>query len=127
MTMALCFGCGEVKFGALCPCPRCQLTSTGNVTLDIAFSDHFYTVETLEEFGAVVREIHSVTTDGSTRFWCFIHYVSTNHPSILQAAPPAELRTAVEDALRGLTLPNVTLRRVCLLAEGPGPPEGKGA
>ena len=39
MTQALCLHCGEIKFGALCPCPQCQADSTGNVDLDIAFSD----------------------------------------------------------------------------------------
>jgi hypothetical protein len=25
MTMALCLNCGEIKFGAVCPCPNCQV------------------------------------------------------------------------------------------------------
>ena len=48
MTWALCLNCGEKKFGAICPCPSCQAESTGDINLDIAFSDHHMSVETIK-------------------------------------------------------------------------------
>jgi hypothetical protein len=84
MTWALCLNCGETKFGALCPCPACQAGSTGDINLDIAFSDHHMSVETIKEFGEVVRAIRRVCEDDESRFWSFISFVSTNHPEILQ-------------------------------------------
>ena len=80
MTWALCFNCGATKFGAICPCPQCGFTSTGDMNLDIAFSDHRLSEETLRAFGAVVGSIHRVCDDDHLRFWTFIHYVSTRHP-----------------------------------------------
>ncbi|MCS7031280.1 MAG: hypothetical protein NZL92_07105 [Gloeomargarita sp. SKYG116] len=110
MTLALCFHCGGIKFGALCPCEHCGVGATSDISLDIVFSDHHYAVETLEEFGAVIREINRHTTDPMTRFWAFIAYVATYHPSILAAEMPEEMRARVENILRQCTLPTVTLR-----------------
>ena len=96
MTWALCFNCGSTKFGALLPCPECQAASTGDISLDIAFSDHHMAVESLEEFGAVVRAIRQVCEDDQLRFWSFIYYVSTRHPRHFaggfDARRPGELR-----------------------------------
>src|SRR4051794_1647899 len=72
MTWALCFNCGETKFGALCPCPSCQEGSTGDINLDIAFSDHHMAVETIKEFGEVVRAIRRACDEDELRFWSFI-------------------------------------------------------
>ncbi len=108
--MALCFNCGEIKFGAICPCPKCQVESSGDMNLDIAFSDHNYEIETLKEFGGVIRAIHAASDDPPTRFWAFIHYVSEHHPSILKVDLKPEMKTKVAEALRGVALPSVTLR-----------------
>ncbi len=108
--MALCFNCGEVKFGAICPCPGCAVASSGDMALDIAFSDHFYDVETLKEFGSVIRAIQSASEDPSTRFWAFIHYISEQHPGILKANLKPEMSARLADVLRGVVLPPVTIR-----------------
>ncbi len=93
MTMALCFNCGHTKFGAICPCPKCKVASTGNMELDIVFSDHNYSVETLGQFGGVVRAIHGVCGDPQLCFWTFLYYVTTHHPEILKINPtPDEAR-----------------------------------
>jgi len=110
MTMALCFSCGEIKFGAICPCPKCQVSSCGDMGLDIAFSDHHYDVETLKEFGNVIRAIQPACDDPPTRFWAFIHYISEHHPSILKVDLKPESRIKVDNVLRRVVLPQVTLR-----------------
>jgi hypothetical protein len=96
MTWALCLNCGETKFGALCPCPSCRSGSTGDVNLDIAFSDHHMALETLKEFGEVVRAISRVCDEEELRFWSFISFVSSHHPDILhvELAPEAAERCA---------------------------------
>ena len=124
--MALCMNCGTVKFGAICPCAECGVASTGDMRLDIAFSDHHLSTRTLKQLGAVVKALrepaepdtraHDAQPDDAekrdaVRFWAFISYVSRNHPSILTADPPPELAAAVNDLLgrkRG-TLPAVEL------------------
>jgi hypothetical protein len=83
MTLALCFNCGATKFGAFCPCPQCEFASTGDRDLDIAFSDHRLSPDTLAAFGAVVASIRQVCDDEQLRFWSFIYYVSTRHPELL--------------------------------------------
>lgn len=84
MTWALCFKCGATKFGALCPCPDCESGSSGNIDLDIAFSDHWFSSETLQAFGEVIRAIARVCDDEEVRFQAFLHHVSTHHPQILR-------------------------------------------
>jgi hypothetical protein len=109
MTWALCFHCGATKFGAICPCPECQVSSTGDMNLDIAFSDHHLSNATLEAFGEVVRSIHSVCDDDALRFWCFIEYVSNHHPDILHVSLPEEQQRQCEEILARANPPPVVV------------------
>lgn len=110
MTWALCLNCGEIKFGAICPCPKCNTASTGNMNLDIAFSDHRMAKETLEEFGQVVAAIHRASSDDELCFWTFIRYISLNHPSILGVNLQPDVQEKSDALLQQITLPNVTMR-----------------
>jgi hypothetical protein len=109
MTWALCFNCGEVKFGAICPCPKCDVQSTGDMNLDIAFSDHNMTKETLEDFGKVVSAIHSKSDDAELCFWTFIRYISLNHSSILGVDLKSDLAQKCDALLESISLPKVTM------------------
>lgn len=111
MTTALCFHCGSTKFGALCPCPECHQGPTGNIQLDITFSDHHYSVATLESFGSVIRAIARQTGDQELRFWCFLRYVTDHHPDILQVKLEPELEARTGMLLEQLSLPPITLRK----------------
>jgi hypothetical protein len=99
MTKALCFACGHTKFGAICACPECGVTSTGDMSLDIAFSDHWLSVATIAAFGEVVRAIRRECDDDQLRFWSFIRFVSVNHPDILGVNMPPEQQAACDDVL----------------------------
>ncbi len=90
MTMALCFNCGHTKWGAIVPCPECNVASTGEMNLDIAFSDHRMAVSTIGAFGEVVRAIRRVCEDDHLRFWSFVRFVSVNHGDILGVQMPPE-------------------------------------
>jgi hypothetical protein len=99
MTMALCFNCGHTKFGAICPCPECNVASSGDMNLDIAFSDHRLSVPTLGAFGDVVRAIRRVCKNDQLRFWSFIRFVSVHHPDILGVQMPPEQQTECDAIL----------------------------
>lgn len=109
MTWALCFNCGEVKFGAICPCPKCDVTSTGDMNLDIAFSDHNMTKGTLEDFGKVVAAIHRESDDAELCFWTFIRYISINHSSILGVDLNPDVAQRCDALLSRISLPTVTI------------------
>jgi hypothetical protein len=109
MTLALCFNCGATKLGAICPCPKCEFASTGDMNLDIVFSDHNLSVATLEAFGAVVASIRRVCDDDQLRFWSFIHYISTTHSEILGVNMPEDLRERCEAVVSRANPPLVTV------------------
>ena len=127
MTMALCFNCGHTKFGAICPCPECGTASTGDMNLDIAFSDHRLSVATLGAFGEVVRAIRRACDDDHLRFWSFIRFVSVNHPDILGVDQPPEQRAACDAVLADAHPPPVVLEASGLRrpADSPDAPRGK--
>jgi hypothetical protein len=107
MTMALCFACGATKFGALCPCPECQAGPTGNVNLDIAFSDHRMSVATIAAFGEVVRAIRLASEDEQVRFWSFIRFVSLHHSEILGVTLAPDLEAECDAVLSRASPPPV--------------------
>ena len=110
MTTALCLKCGELKWGALCSCPKCHSLSSGGLMLDMVFSDRFFAAQTLKELGSVAKKIHLVCQDPDLAYWVFISYVSENHPSILTIDLKPEMRSKVAQVMQGLALPEVKLR-----------------
>jgi hypothetical protein len=110
VTDALCFNCGAIKFGALCPCHDCGGGPSGEVNLDIIFSDHHLARETLRQFGEVVRAIRRRATNPDVAFWAFIAYVSKNHPEILTAKPPQQISAAVDALLAAAQPPRVVVQ-----------------
>ena len=110
MTWALCLNCGEVKFGAICPCPKCNVESTGDMNLDIAFSDHHMAKETLRELGGVVAALHEASADDELCFWAFIRYISLHHSSILGVELKPEVQSKCDALLEQTRLPDVTMR-----------------
>jgi hypothetical protein len=57
MTKAVCFKCGEMKFGAWRPCPSCGVRPVYEDEFDLstALTDHFFELEDLEEFSARIK------------------------------------------------------------------------
>jgi hypothetical protein len=58
MTMAVCFKCGIIKFGAFVPCPECSSfpQTEDDLALSLAMTDHYFDMPTLEQMGAAVRD-----------------------------------------------------------------------
>jgi hypothetical protein len=132
MTMALCFNCGHTKFGAICPCPECTVASTGDMNLDIAFSDHRMSVATIEAFGKVIRALRPVCADDQLRFWSFIRFVSVNYSDVLGVEMPPEREAACDAVLARANPPPVVVEeseraRYMRELEQRGGPEGPGA
>lgn len=128
MTMALCFNCGHTKFGAICPCPECGVASTGDMNLDITFSDHCMSVTTIGAFGAVIRAIRQTCEDKELRFWAFIRFVSIHHSDILSVQIPPEQAAACDAVLARAHPPPVWVEpslgdQFCQPPEPPAPSE----
>ena len=109
MTWAMCLSCGDIKYGALVPCSKCEAPPTGNMALDIAFSDHRIPREKLLELGSVVSEIHRICDDESLCLWTFLQYVTLHHPKILEIDLKEEARDAVENVLARLNVPPLSV------------------
>ena len=110
MTIALCLNCGEMKFGALCPCPRCEAGSSGNMELDIVFSDHNLTEDTLKGLGVVLEHFHTKTQDPAVAFWSLIRYISENHENILQVPVPDKFADQVSEIYSDEEIPEVLIK-----------------
>lgn len=109
MTWAMCLSCGDIKYGALVPCSKCESPPTGNIALDIAFSDHRIPREKLLELGSIVSEIHRICNDESLCLWTFLQYVTLHHPTILEIDLKDEARDAVENVLARLNVPPLSV------------------
>src|SRR5262249_59999101 len=94
--------------------------STGNVHLDMAFSDHRLSEETLRAFGEVVRSIHRACDDRELCFWSFIYYVCTHHPDIVEIDLSEEQKALFAAVLASAHPPRVKVeesQRVIMLRE----------
>ena len=106
--MDLCLNCGDIKFGAICPCPACNVESCGTAEVDILFSDHFHATESLEEAGAVIKAIRNASTDSNESHWAIMQYLSTQFPDILTVRLKDPMLQRVTQLLGSITLPPVT-------------------
>ncbi|MCC9605466.1 hypothetical protein LOC68_22810 [Blastopirellula sp. JC732] len=121
MTIALCFNCGETKWGALCPCEKCGCKGTGNIELDIVFSDHHISARSLEDLGKLIKRLHAADTSGQEGvcFWAFIAYISQHPSELLKANPPAEIAADVDRLLTQASLPQIEIEMAERRFSGP--------
>lgn len=109
MTAALCLHCGEIKFGAICQCPVCGGGSTGDIGIDVAFSDHRIGRRSLESFGALIKQLRAAAQDDDLSACAFLWYISENHPEILTVTFPSEVLERVQRFVEGLSLPKIAI------------------
>ena len=57
MTHAVCFKCGDMKFGALIPCRSCGATPSSREEIDLSMglTNHFFEATELEQFGRQIK------------------------------------------------------------------------
>lgn len=97
MSLALCFNCGEIKFGALCECEKCGITSTENIDLDILFSDWNMSENTMKKFGSVIKTINSKVDDKDIHQWLFLVFITLHYPELFKIEILDEnIKTATE-------------------------------
>jgi hypothetical protein len=58
MTVAICYKCGEFKFGAFTPCAKCGAMpqNEDDLALSLAMTDHYFDEPTLKQMGAKVKD-----------------------------------------------------------------------
>ena len=69
MTTAVCFKCGEFKFGAWTLCSKCQAfpETEDDFVISLAMSDHYFDEATLRKMGESVKSGHLPKLDEKTR------------------------------------------------------------
>ena len=69
MTQAICFSCGELKFGAFVDCKSCneRPQTDDELVLSLAMTDHYFDLSTLMQMGESIREGCPPQLDPKTR------------------------------------------------------------
>jgi hypothetical protein len=96
-----------MKSGVLLPCKKCSYGSTGNSDLDIAFTDHYLTEETLRGFGKVIQCLHKNSEDEAAAFWAFMKHISEYYPEIIFSEIPRQYKAVASTLLEQTELPEV--------------------
>jgi hypothetical protein len=117
MTKALCLNCGEIKWGALIPCPHCGAPDCGDMDINIYFSDHNFKVDNLEKIGTILKEVVKIDEkDKVVLFWTFMKYMADNYPNIvkklnLELATQPERIKKVEKHIKELEIGKMKIKR----------------
>ena len=72
MTVAVCFNCGEMKFGSLTECDHCgiQPETDHDKTVSIHLTDWIYSSEQLEEVSEAIKSgVKIQMNDEAVREW----------------------------------------------------------
>ena len=69
MTQAVCFKCGEIKFGAFVACSHCGGTpvSDEDLVLSLAMTDHYFTLDVMRQMGQSIKQGTPPNLDEATR------------------------------------------------------------
>jgi hypothetical protein len=111
MTRALCTLCGNIKFGAFCPCFDCGGPADPDKDLSIALSDHRLDVPALERIGEVVRAIAAATPDGDLRRAALLEMFRERFPAPYHRDVAPALVEPARALLATIALPQVNIVR----------------
>lgn len=69
MTVAVCFKCGEFKFGAFSPCQSCGVVpaTEDDLAYSLAMTDHYFKEPTLKQMGDAIRNGTPPNLDPTTK------------------------------------------------------------
>ena len=72
MTVAVCWNCGEMKWGAFNPCPKCKAApgSEDELAVSLVLSDHYQDKPTMERIGMDIAAGQPAVLDPETRLDC---------------------------------------------------------
>jgi len=100
MTHAVCFKCGETKWGAFNDCEQCHAIpkTDDELMLSLAFTDHYFERDKLQQIG---REIKAGRTPQLADAW------------------KEQLAPAIQEAKRILGLSNVVAKKKSMLSRSP--------
>ena len=93
MPTAVCFRCGEFKFGAFCPCQCGAMPQTEDeLAISLAMTDHYFDEPTLQQLGAAIQKTGTPPAlDPQSHANIIALLRSTDTASILQPQkPPSE-------------------------------------
>jgi hypothetical protein len=69
VTQAVCFKCGEIKFGAFVACNHCGDTpsSDDDLVLSLAMTDHYFALDVMRQMGQSIKQGTRPHLDEETR------------------------------------------------------------
>ncbi len=104
MTLALCFNCGNIKFGAFNPCDECGYSPNNDMLRDasIGFSDWVLSDEEFRRYASVIKRIHALSDDDELCVWTFFRYISKNYPSILSIDVGNDIKIEADKILEAI-------------------------
>lgn len=108
MTRALCLRCGDIKFGAWCPCTTCHAEADPDRDLAIALSDHHLALPVLERIGRIVRDLAARSPDGDARRAALLLFLAQLGPR--HARPVSEaIAPRARELLASIDVPRVSI------------------
>jgi hypothetical protein len=107
MTRALCLRCGDIKFGALCPCMTCCADADPDRNLAIALSDHYLAVPALERIGQLVRDLAARSPDGDARRSALLLFLAQLGSRYARPVPEA-IAPRARELLASVDVPGVS-------------------
>lgn len=69
MTVAVCFRCGEMKYGALNPCEKCgeKPQAENDFVVSLALTDHYLNATVLQEASVKIKKGEQIRLDPQSR------------------------------------------------------------
>ena len=97
MTVAVCYKCGSMKFGAFNACPECEAVpvTEDDYAMSLAMTEHYFPKDELKKMGTLVANGEELHIDPEVR-WRFIQMLKAEgvgRPTD-SARPPAHLDVA---------------------------------
>lgn len=124
MTAALCTNCGGIKMGLLLPCDHCGASPPKALNYEIFLSDHYLSLDTLKQFGRVIKRLKIVANDKLEAQWAFLFLLSEYHPEIMFTDVPIDYKTSSKILLKDLYLDPIIMKKGSYKAD-PLDPESK--
>lgn len=97
MAYNLCLHCGEMKYGILCPCPKCGAVhgsdSIANISVDMIFSSYCVSRPFLLHASAIIRAINAKENDPARRRRAFSRYMTLYYPKFLSVAMDDKIKS----------------------------------